>query len=88
MHPRPRVGLRRTFARGLPIGGIAFALLIAFILFFLMLPTLIVIPMSFGTANYIEFPPSGLTLRWYLDNRAWCEAVQAEASYNRERLGL
>jgi dTDP-glucose 4,6-dehydratase len=28
------------------------------------------------------------TLRWYLDNRAWCDAVQAEASYNRERLGL
>lgn len=28
------------------------------------------------------------TLRWYLDNRAWCEAVQAEAHYYRERLGL
>ena len=28
------------------------------------------------------------TLRWYLDNRAWCEAVQAEAQYDRERLGL
>jgi dTDP-glucose 4,6-dehydratase len=28
------------------------------------------------------------TLRWYLDNRAWCEAVQAEAHYHRERLGL
>ena len=27
------------------------------------------------------------TLRWYLDNRDWCEAVQAEARYNRERLG-
>ena len=29
-----------------------------------------------------------LTLRWYLDNRAWCEAVQSEASYHGERLGL
>ena len=28
------------------------------------------------------------TLRWYLDNRAWCEAVQSEAAYHRERLGL
>ena len=28
------------------------------------------------------------TLRWYLDHRDWCEAVQAEAAYNRERLGL
>ncbi len=28
------------------------------------------------------------TVRWYLDNRDWCAAVQAEASYHRERLGL
>ncbi|MGH7334788.1 MAG: dTDP-glucose 4,6-dehydratase [Candidatus Rokuibacteriota bacterium] len=27
------------------------------------------------------------TVRWYLDNRAWCEAVQA-GRYQRERLGL
>jgi dTDP-glucose 4,6-dehydratase len=27
------------------------------------------------------------TVRWYLDNRAWCEEVQA-GSYRRERLGL
>jgi dTDP-glucose 4,6-dehydratase len=27
------------------------------------------------------------TVRWYLDNRAWCEAVQEEGRYRRERLG-
>jgi dTDP-glucose 4,6-dehydratase len=27
------------------------------------------------------------TVRWYLANRAWCEAVQS-GSYRRERLGL
>ena len=27
------------------------------------------------------------TVRWYLDHRDWCEAVQA-GSYRRERLGL
>ncbi|HEX7180950.1 MAG TPA: dTDP-glucose 4,6-dehydratase [Thermoanaerobaculia bacterium] len=27
------------------------------------------------------------TVRWYLENRAWCEAVQA-GKYDRERLGL
>ena len=46
---------------------IVFAVIVGLILFFLMLPTLIVIPMSLGTANYIEFPPSGLTLRWYVE---------------------
>jgi dTDP-glucose 4,6-dehydratase len=29
----------------------------------------------------------GATVQWYLDNRAWCEGVQA-GRYNRERLGL
>jgi dTDP-glucose 4,6-dehydratase len=28
------------------------------------------------------------TVRWYLANRAWCEAVQAEGNYRRERLGV
>ena len=28
------------------------------------------------------------TVQWYLDNRAWCEAIQAEGRYRRERLGL
>lgn len=37
-------------------GGIILAVL----LFFLVLPTLIVIPMSFGSASYIEFPLPGL----------------------------
>jgi dTDP-glucose 4,6-dehydratase len=29
----------------------------------------------------------GATVRWYLANRAWCQAVQ-EGKYDRERLGL
>jgi dTDP-glucose 4,6-dehydratase len=28
------------------------------------------------------------TVRWYLDNRDWCEAVQKGGEYRRERLGL
>ncbi|WP_284273165.1 ABC transporter permease [Bradyrhizobium iriomotense] len=35
------------------------------VLMFLLLPTLIVIPMSLGGASYIQFPPQGLTLNWY-----------------------
>jgi dTDP-glucose 4,6-dehydratase len=27
------------------------------------------------------------TVRWYLDNRDWCDAVQSRAAYGRERLG-
>jgi mannopine transport system permease protein len=60
-----RVGNPSKLAPGLSrIAGIA---VLALILFFLILPTLIVLPMSVGTAAYIQFPPKGLTLRWYLD---------------------
>ncbi|MER8824682.1 ABC transporter permease [Mesorhizobium sp. M0991] len=39
--------------------------IVGLLLFFLIVPTLLVIPMSLGTADYLEFPPSGLTLKWY-----------------------
>ncbi len=32
---------------------------------FLLLPVVIVIPMSFSDANYLEFPPTNWSLRWY-----------------------
>lgn len=32
---------------------------------FLILPSLITIPMSLGEASYIAFPPKGLTFKWY-----------------------
>lgn len=32
---------------------------------FLVLPILLVIPMSFGGGEYLEFPPSSWSLRWY-----------------------
>ncbi|MCG8358234.1 MAG: ABC transporter permease, partial [Kiloniellales bacterium] len=34
---------------------------------FLVLPTLVVVPMSFGENQFLEFPPSGFTLAWYRD---------------------
>jgi dTDP-glucose 4,6-dehydratase len=42
-----------------------------------------------GWAPQVSFD-TGLrdTVRWYLDNRAWVEAVQTKARYERERLGL
>ncbi len=32
---------------------------------FLLLPVIIVIPMSFSDSNYLEFPPTVWSLRWY-----------------------
>lgn len=35
------------------------------VLLFLCLPILIVVPMSFSSAKSLEFPPPGLSLRWF-----------------------
>lgn len=48
------------------------------VLLFIMLPTLIVVPMSFSPANFLEFPPSGFTLHWYQEffsDPQWRKAV-------------
>jgi putative spermidine/putrescine transport system permease protein len=48
------------------------------VLVFLVLPTLIVIPMSFSASQYLEFPPKQLSLRWYesyFQSRSWMQAT-------------
>jgi putative spermidine/putrescine transport system permease protein len=35
------------------------------VLLFLALPILVVVPMSFSSASALQFPPPGLSLRWY-----------------------
>ena len=45
---------------------------------FLVLPTLIVIPMSFSASQYLEFPPKHFSLRWYesyFQSRSWMQAT-------------
>lgn len=44
---------------------IAFGACCALILFYLLLPTLLVFPISLGGDAYIRFPPRNLTLDWY-----------------------
>lgn len=62
---------RSRFARaGLAILAIA-------VLVFLVMPVLIVAPMSFSSAQSLAFPPPGFSLRWYenlLGNAIWIDA--------------
>ena len=47
------------------------------VLAFLIVPTLIVIPMSFSASQYLEFPPRQWSLRWYenyFGSAAWIDA--------------
>lgn len=45
---------------------------------FLVLPTIIVIPMSFSASQYLEFPPRQWSLRWYhnyVGSASWMQAT-------------
>lgn len=44
---------------------LAFTAYIALVLLFLLLPLLIVIPVSFNEGRWLHFPPEGFSLRWY-----------------------
>ena len=57
---------------------IIFVLLCAAVLLYLVLPILIVVPMSFSSARFLTFPPPSLSLRWYreyIGSPAWMQAT-------------
>src|SRR4026207_332797 len=50
----------------------------ALIYVFLMLPLLVVFPISLSSAPYMQFPPPGLSTQWYeryLDDPQWIDAT-------------
>ena len=50
----------------------------ALIYFFLMLPLLVVFPISLSSAPYMQFPPPGFSWQWYerfLDDPQWIEST-------------
>ena len=56
----------------------AFAVFVCLCLAYLMLPSLIIVPMSFSNQSYLSFPPAGFSLRWYqglAGNSAWRAAA-------------
>lgn len=60
-------------------GRIAFTLLVGLILLFLMVPVLIVVPMSFSDARFLQFPPQAWSLRWYeayFRSAEWMDATR------------
>jgi putative spermidine/putrescine transport system permease protein len=48
------------------------------VFFFLMLPILVVFPLSFSSASYLQFPPPGFSWQWYeryLETPAWIDVT-------------
>lgn len=60
-------------------GRIALIAACALVLIFLILPVLIIVPISFSSARFLTFPPPSLSLRWYqqyFTNPAWMQATR------------
>lgn len=63
---------------GVPAGKIISWLFTAAVLFYLIAPVLIVIPLSFSSASFLTFPPPGYSLRWYenyFNDKSWIDAT-------------
>jgi putative spermidine/putrescine transport system permease protein len=48
------------------------------VLFFLVFPIFVVVPISFSAANYLKFPPESWSLRWYdayFGSESWMDAT-------------
>jgi putative spermidine/putrescine transport system permease protein len=60
-------------------GRIAFIAFCAMVMLYLILPILIIVPMSFSSTRFLTFPPPSLSLRWYqdyVDSPAWMQATR------------
>src|ERR1700746_966648 len=73
---RSRVGAEMNMSTPVRIVFIAFC---ALVLLYLILPILIIVPMSFSSTRFLTFPPPSLSLRWYHDyvgSSAWMQATR------------
>jgi putative spermidine/putrescine transport system permease protein len=60
-------------------GRLALGASVVLILVFLMVPILIIVPMSFSNTRFMTFPPPGYSMRWYhafFSNSAWIDAAR------------
>ena len=69
----------RAAERGGALGRFVLAVFAGAVLLFLCLPIAIVVPMSFSSASSLQFPPPGLSLRWYesfFGDPRWLDAAR------------
>lgn len=60
--PASRLGIR-----GWKVASSLVSICALLVLAYLILPTLVILPLSFSSESYLTFPPPGYSLRWYTD---------------------
>ena len=69
-----QAGRDQTF--GIDWASMILKIICGLIAFYLILPILIVLPMSFSSAEFLTFPPPGLSLKWfqrYFRDSSWVD---------------
>jgi len=64
---------------GQKVGYYSLRVLCGLILLFLILPILVIVPISFSSDSFLSYPLPGLSLRWYeevLNSPAWTAAIK------------
>lgn len=64
---------------GLRIGHYLFLAVAAAGLLFLVLPILVIVPLSFNSTSFLSYPLTGLSTRWYtevFESAAWAAAIR------------
>ena len=71
--------------RGVGVGRILLRLASGAVFAFLMLPLLVLFPISFSSGSYLRFPPPGFSLKWYA--RYFGDAAWIDATYRSLEIG-
>src|SRR5690606_33704111 len=64
--------------KGLSVTRIILYVITGLVLFYLIFPIFVVIPVSFSSASYLQFPPPGFSFQWYqkyFDRTDWIDAT-------------
>jgi ABC-type spermidine/putrescine transport system permease subunit II len=55
-------------------------------LLYLVLPTFVIVPLSFSSTTYLSFPPPGWSVQWYL--KLWQTGTYFTAFFNSLKVGI
>ena len=85
---RVAMELSRRPTRPVPGWRIGLHAFCALVFLFLMAPLIVVFPISFSSSPYLQFPPPGWSLRWYvayIEDTAWVDATLPQPEGRRRR---
>src|SRR5258705_10380240 len=71
--------------RGAGVGRLLLRLATGLVFAFLMLPLLVLFPISFSSGTYLRFPPPGFSLKWYA--RYFGDVAWIDATYRSFQIG-